>query len=375
MHPPRHDVVIAGAGIVGLAHAYHAHRRGLSVAVLDRSAATTGSSVQNFGHCCVTAQSGRALEFARAGRPHWLELARRAGFWHREQGTLAVARAEDEWQVLREFAELRAADEIRLLDPDEVTARAPIADPALRGGALLPWCFQVDPRSAAPAIAAWLAEQGVAFHRDTAVLGVEPGSVRTTRGTFTADHVVVALNHDVGDLFPELADAYRVQRCRLHMLRADLGAALPLPVFTGWSMVRYSGFRDCPSTTALRDRLHAEHPELAGFDLNQMYTGLPDGSTIVGDTHARDRAAPPFQDERGFEVLLAETERLFGRAPRVRERWQGVYASAPEHEFMVERPLPGVRVVTVTTGIGMTTSMGLAESVLDQIASEQEETA
>ena len=29
-----YDVVVVGAGIVGLAHAYHAHRRGLRVAVV-----------------------------------------------------------------------------------------------------------------------------------------------------------------------------------------------------------------------------------------------------------------------------------------------------------------------------------------------------
>ena len=33
-----YDVVVVGAGIVGLAHAYHAHERGLSVAVVDHAA-------------------------------------------------------------------------------------------------------------------------------------------------------------------------------------------------------------------------------------------------------------------------------------------------------------------------------------------------
>jgi hypothetical protein len=51
---------------------------------------------------------------------------------------------------------------------------------------------------------------------------------------------------------------------------------------------------------------------------------------------------------------------------RVRERWQGVYASAPE-DFLVASPADGVRVVSVTTGIGMTTGLALGESVIESL--------
>jgi len=50
----------------------------------------------------------------------------------------------------------------------------------------------------------------------------------------------------------------------------------------------------------------------------------------------------------------------------VRERWQGVYARAP-HEFLKAAPADGIRVVSVTTGIGMTCGLGLAESVIDDL--------
>src|SRR5215472_6399701 len=98
------DVVVVGAGIVGLAHAYHAHRRGLSVAVIDHADGVVGASVQNFGHACITAQSGQALDYGRAGRRHWLDLSRKAGFWSAEAGTYCVARHADELEVMHEFA-------------------------------------------------------------------------------------------------------------------------------------------------------------------------------------------------------------------------------------------------------------------------------
>ena len=47
------DLVIIGAGILGLAHALHAARRGLRVAVLDRDAQANGASIRNFGFVTV----------------------------------------------------------------------------------------------------------------------------------------------------------------------------------------------------------------------------------------------------------------------------------------------------------------------------------
>ena len=97
-----------------------------------------------------------------------------------------------------------------------------------------------------------------------------------------------------------------------------------------------------------------------------MYTERPDGTLLVGDTHYRGTAIAPFQDEEAFELLERLTADLFGRPVRIRQRWQGVYASAPE-DFLVAAPGEGIRVVSVTTGIGMTTGLGLAETVIDEL--------
>ncbi len=81
---------------------------------------------------------------------------------------------------------------------------------------------------------------------------------------------------------------------------------------------------------------------------------------MLGDTHHYDRTHLPFDDEDVADLVLREGARLLGTALTVRRRWRGVYADSPATDFVVAAPHPGVRAVSVTSGIGMTTGLGLA---------------
>ncbi|WP_372469042.1 TIGR03364 family FAD-dependent oxidoreductase [Microbacterium maritypicum] len=361
--PDTADVVVVGSGIVGLGAAYAAVRRGLRVIVVDRTEAPVGATIRNFGHLCIGAQGGEARRYADVSRALWLRLARDAGFWLRESGTLVAARHDDEIAVL-EAASREGG--IRLLEADELLRLAPLRADGLVGGAHIEVDLQTDPRTAATAIVRHLASLGVEFRFRTAVTAVGAGRVETTRGPIGCGSVVVAVNHDIDQLLPEVAERHGIARCALDMMRAAVSFRRPLaaPLLTGWSLVRYGRFADGVEATVLRERLHAERPDLAAIDLNQMYTQLPDGTLIIGDSHATAVAPAPFQPEAAFTAFLAEAEALFDApAPRVIERWQGVYAKGPQ-EFLIDRGDDGVLVLAATTGIGMTTGLGLAEENL-----------
>jgi len=367
----RHDVVVVGSGIVGLGAALAAVDRGLSVLVVDRSAVIGGSTIRNFGHLCLTPQSGEARRHALTARDLWLRLARDAGFWVSERGTLVAARHDDELALLDELAAGRTErvlgdrPEIEPLAEHELRSLAPVAPGTTLGGALLPYDLQVDPREAADAIRRHLESRGARFLTRTSVGSVRTGRVETSRGPIDAGTVVVATNHDLDQLLPDLAERSDLQRCGLDMLRvrADLARPLAAPLLTGWSLIRYSAFAGTVAADDVRARLHAERPDLAALDLNQMYTQLPDGSVVVGDSHQKGAAISPFQDERASVAFLDEFRALFGAEPVVTERWQGVYASGRD-EFVVDEVEPGVLVTVVATGIGMTTGLGLAEHVV-----------
>ena len=76
-----YDVAVAGSGIVGLAMAYHASKRGLKTAVFERNPAASGATVRNFGMIWPFGQPLETFDRAMRSREIWLELSAKAGFW------------------------------------------------------------------------------------------------------------------------------------------------------------------------------------------------------------------------------------------------------------------------------------------------------
>lgn len=358
---------MVGAGIVGLSHAWHAHRAGRSVLIVERDERAVGASVRNFGHVCTTAQDGVARELALTTREDWLEITRAAGVPVREDGTVVVARTATEREVLEQFRDARGDGEVRLLTSTEAGRRLGFLPPRLTAAAHFPLDLRLDSPSAIPAILAHLEASGVRVLRRTNVLSIESGRVHTSRGTLRAQSVVLAVGHDVDRFFPDVADDAEVRRCRLRMLEIDPPRAVDVPpaVLTGLSMLRYDGLAAMPAAERLREEVQHLKPELLEHVVNLMCTQRPDGRIVIGDTHHYDVTLTPFEEESVDRLVLTEIARLFGATHlTVRRRWRGVYASSVKQPFLVAEPLPGVTVASVTTGIGMTTAFGLARAVL-----------
>jgi FAD dependent oxidoreductase TIGR03364 len=376
------DVCVVGAGIVGLAHALEARRRGMSVVLLERDSHAVGASVRNFGHLFVGSQpDGPSFELALRSRRRWLELGAEADLALVQTGTLLVARAEDELAVL-ETATANPARQSRLLTAQQALALAPLPGEQIIGALHSQLDLRVNPRVAVARLAARLeSDPGATLRWGSRVHAVAPGVVNARTAeelTVRAPAIVVCPGPDYADLAPELAPGLeRLTRCRLQMLRvsAPAGRRYEPALATGLSLIRYPAFADSAPALALRARLLRERPELLEAGIHLLITQLPDGDLIIGDSHTYGDTLDPFAAERVDQLLLTEAARLLG-ADRlaVRERWQGIYATrrptavAQEYApFHVSAPMPGVRVVENVTGIGMTLSLGFAPTVLDEL--------
>jgi D-hydroxyproline dehydrogenase subunit beta len=338
------------------------------VIVIERDSRAVGASVRNFGHIGTTLHRGEAAGYAAASRDRWLSLAPKAGFEVLETGTVVVARSEPELAVLEELA-AEHPGMAHLLGSGQVRDLFPLAAAEVVGGAHLPLDLRIDPREAIPSLAAWLESQGVRFAWNTHVGLAEEGVVHSSRGDFRCARSIYACGHNLDRLFPGIAADHDVQRCLLQMLEvAPPGNVRIGPaILTGTGILRYSALAAMPSAAAVRAEIEKQQPELLEQDVNLMLTQRPDGSVVLGDTHHYDRTHQPFDDEAVAELLLSEGARLLGAKLTVRRRWRGVYAASPTTDFLIAQPHQGARIVSVTSGIGMTTALGLAPAVLDQL--------
>lgn len=359
----RIDLIVVGAGIMGLAHAFEAVQRGYSVRVIDRDTQPNGASTRNFGYCTITTQTGDLLTTALDARKGWLAAAARIGFWAPESGAYAVARSAKEMAILEELNDKRGADAVALMTCDGVRAAlGGHPDPAIVGGAHLTADLRVDPRNALNDLAAWLASQGVLFNWGTAVKDVGDGTVLTGRGSFRAEKVVVCVGHDLDHLFPTLWDKHQVQRCGLQMLLAQAPGSFVThaAILTGTSLARYDAFTEMPGAEVLKAEIRAHRPDLVDMGANLLLGRSPNGTVFVGDTHTYGQTLPPFQEESWSSSIIAEAEKLLGTSLDIRQRWQGVYATSPVTALVNEDVDSRTRVITDTRGLGMTMSFGVA---------------
>lgn len=381
----REKVIVVGAGIVGLAHAWSAAERGHEVTVIERSPRASGASIRNFGMIWVIGQSDALRPLALTSRERWLRLANEAGIWVSPCGSLHLAHQEDEWRVLQEFAEIHRnsprGGSLRLLTPSETLARSPAANPKGLLGSL--WSDTeccVDPPSAVRSLPNWLHQRyGVEFQFRCAAVNAQPGELATSDGNrHRADRIVVCSGEDMVTLFPELYAAQPIRGCKLHMMRtiAQSGQWRIGPHLAGGLTLRhYPNFRVCSSLQPLIDRIASESPELDAYGIHVMASQNQQGNVVLGDSHEYEDAIEPFDNVEIDRLILRELQRILVLPSwEIETRWHGIYAKYMDGPAFERCVAPGVYTCTGVGGNGMTLSFGLAERAWSQWEWESIET-
>jgi glycine oxidase len=202
----RVDVAIVGGGIIGLAVAWRARERGMSVALLERDELGRGASHVAAGMLAPVAE----VEFGEAARgslqlglcsarswPRFTgELGEAAGveLALRTNGTLIVARDEDESRELERQHELRRSLGLRVsrLRPSEARELEPALAPTVRRALECPEDHSVDPREVLFALRLACERAGVGIRERTPVASLlcDASGAHVT-GVLTSDGVRV----------------------------------------------------------------------------------------------------------------------------------------------------------------------------------------
>ena len=205
-----YDVVVVGAGVIGLACGWRVAERGLSVVVLERHDPGYGASGVAAGMLAPVTE----VEFGEEALLHanleaaalWpqfdAELRRRSGSntGYTRSGALVVAADRDDAEELRRLHRLQRSLELDVewLSGRECRRLEPGLSPRVGGGVLARGDHHVDPSAVVRALATALEREGGELARGVGAASLELGDagVRGVRldggATVAAGHVVVA---------------------------------------------------------------------------------------------------------------------------------------------------------------------------------------
>lgn len=351
-----------------MACALTAVEQGLSVQVVDRDLLCTSASIRNFGFVTVTGQgSGATWDRARKSRDIWARVAPQAGISVEHAGLYVLAQRPEAEPILHNLLKTSEGADLEWLGPEQLRVRAPhLAHTYIRGALYSPHELRIESRVAVERLRQWLLQRGVRFHMGAAARVVETGRVVAGDMELLAERVVVCPGADIRTLFPEVFARYETQLCQLQMLRVrpPQGYRLGAAVMSDLSLVRYRGYSALPGAQLLEDRLRLEQPRALHNGIHLIVVQSADGSLVVGDSHHYGQALTPFASAEVEDLMLQEMQHLLCLGHyRVEERWTGIYPSGTQDAFY-ETVLPGVQVMSVISGTGMSTAFALAEECL-----------
>jgi len=254
----RPNVVIIGAGVIGLGIAWRLAARGVPVKVFDRGTTGSGASHAAAGMlaACAEAEPGEEalVDLGRASQARWpafaAELREASGIdvELRQEGTLVVAlTADDQARLNHQLVfQQKLGLPLQWISPAETRRREPHLAGKLAGAVFAPEDHQVDNRKLAAAlrVAAEAAGAEINEHRPVSAIsshgGRVDGIVLADRSEIAADVVVLAAgawSRTIAGLPPELRPP--VRPIKGQMLALQMDAAAPLVSHVVWAPGAY----------------------------------------------------------------------------------------------------------------------------------------
>jgi len=374
-----YDLLVVGAGIVGLAHAYEAFKRGLKVAVVEKNSRCVGASIRNFGFITVSGQSSRdTWRRAMYSRHVWHEITQKAGIPIIHNGSWVVCNRPEAFDIAQAFLKTEMGEDCALFSSDDFSALPTLGFKnidslrlkQIAGLFYSPYEFRVESKEAIPQLANYLENTiGVDFYWKTEVLSIDGSSIHASNNQFDAQRIVVCPGAELTGIAKPYIEKHDLKLCTLQMLRIQVqeGFILPGSVMTDNSLARYLGWSELPEAKALKERIAIEMPEYVKEGIHLIVVQSADGSLVVGDSHRYGSSENVFASDKIEQLIIELMYRVLSITEHtVIERWTGVYPVSNAFDALIEKVSPTMRVVIVSSGTGASTAFGLAKDNFDE---------
>jgi D-hydroxyproline dehydrogenase subunit beta len=346
------DVLIVGAGIVGAACARELAKEGLRVTVVEKCFVASGATSSAMGHIVVMDDSEPQFALTRYSRQLWSKLQSElpADVEYDRCGTIWVAADEQEMTEVHRKLNFYRSRFVRaeILDNSELCAAEPNLNGSLVGGLLIPDDAVLYPPTAAGFLIREAQAHGANCIFGATVSSIGGGRVHLTDGTvLTAAHVINA----AGCASPWLTPGLDVRPRKGHLLITD----------------RYPGFL-CHQLVELGylKSAHSLECDSVAFNVQPRRTG----QILVGSSRQYEVADDAVESAVLARMLRRAQEFMpsLGSLESVRA-WTGFRPATPD-----KLPLigpwpedPTLHIAAGHEGLGITTSLGTARLVSDQI--------
>src|ERR1700752_350925 len=356
MNSKTYDAVIIGAGIVGSACAAECTRAGLSVAIIEAGIIGGGATAAGMGHLVVMDDSEAQFALTRYSQQLWDEIRDELPreVEHDACGTIWIAADEAEMtEALRKakfYSDRGVAVEV--LDAHSLAEAEPQLRPGLVGGLRVPGDSVIYP----PCAAQFFVDQSLSRRADlfpgVAVESIRVAGVRLRDGTSISAGLIV---NSAGSWSPELTPGLEVKKRKGHLVITDR-----YPNFIRHQLVELAYQKSAHSVTA----------DSVAFNIQPRKTG----QLLIGSSRQYD------VDDSDVEVSILKRmlERAVDYLPGLGKlsslrTWTGFRAATPDKLPLIGPHAEHERLYLATghEGLGITTSLGTAKLLVDQITNRE----
>jgi D-hydroxyproline dehydrogenase subunit beta len=362
MNRETYDVVVVGAGIVGAACADELARRGLSVMVVDGDVVGSGATAAGMGHIVVMDDSDAQFALTLYSQQLWQEIRPELpdDVEYEQCGTIWVAADEEEMNEVRRKREYYAKRGVptEVLDPQALYCLEPNLRSGMAGGLLVPEDGVLYPPCAARFLMERAQKRGAKLRLGISVARISRGQVRLADGAEISTEIIV---NAAGARAAELTPGLEIKKRKGHLVITDR-----YPGFVRHQLVELGYLKSAHSVTG----------DSVAFNVQPRRTG----QILIGSSRQYGAEHKEVDNSMLVRMLQRAQEYMPDLAHLSTVRtWTGFRAATPDKLPLIgpwARDATGDKLIFLATGhegLGITTSLGTARLLADQITGTKPE--
>lgn len=377
-----YDLVVIGGGVLGTFHAYHAIKKGMKVALLEKDNMPKSATVRNFGQVVPSGMNTKWQEYGRKSLQIYKKIHAKFDITVRQEGSIYLASNEEEVQLLEELREINRDNEYTsiLFTKNECLSRYPgLNEKYVKAGLFFPEEITVEPRTMIGRLHKYLGKKGLnIFYKAKVIecntLGKEVSTQLADGRMLLSSKVIICNGSDFKTLHPKLFAESDLEISKLQMMKTKPQGNYKISgsILTGLSIRRYEAFAECASYQKIKSKEPLDSPEKK-WGVHILFKQAMDGSVILGDSH--EYADAENLDDLGFDLnmeiddlILKKSKEIF-RLPtyEIEQRWFGMYSQCKNADIFEKTIDTNIHIVTGIGGKGMTGSAGFAKQNINQL--------